>query len=65
MPSSASVQTFIAAKRTLDLSAMLLPHLFVGFTRTQEPTEIVQIQDKIGEAFKQLEATQPRPNMRE
>jgi uncharacterized membrane protein YccC len=57
MPSSASVQTFIAAKRMLDLSAMLLPHLFVGFTRTQDPAEIVQIQDKIGEAFKQLEAT--------
>jgi hypothetical protein len=42
--------------RMLDLAAQLLPDLFAGFTRARDPTAIVQIQDKIGEAFRQLEA---------
>jgi uncharacterized membrane protein YccC len=56
LPARARVLAFEAARRMLDLAAELLPDLFAGFTRTRDPTAIVQTQDKIGEAFGQLEA---------
>jgi len=56
LPARARVLAFEAARRMLDLAAELLPDLFAGFTRTRDPTAIVQIQDKIGGAFEQLEA---------
>jgi uncharacterized membrane protein YccC len=56
LPARARVLAIEAARRMLDLAAQLLPDLFAGFTRTRDPTAIVQIQDKIGEAFGQLEA---------
>jgi len=56
LPASARVLAFEAARRMLDLAAQLLPDLFAGLTQTRDPTAIVQIQDKIGDAFGQLEA---------
>jgi uncharacterized membrane protein YccC len=56
LPASARVLAFEATRRMLDLAAQLLPDLFAGFTRTRDPTAIVQLQDKIGEAFGHLEA---------
>jgi uncharacterized membrane protein YccC len=56
LPARARVLAFEAARRMLDLAAELLPDLFAGFSRTRDPTAIVQIQDKIGGAFEQLEA---------
>jgi uncharacterized membrane protein YccC len=56
LPARARVMAFEAAGRMLDLAAQLLPDLFAGFMRTRDPTAIVQIQDKIGEALGQLEA---------
>jgi uncharacterized membrane protein YccC len=56
LPARARVLTFGAARRVLDLAAQLLPDLFAGFTQTQDPTAIRQLQDRVGEAFGQLEA---------
>ena len=56
LPARAGVLAFEAARRMLDLAAQLLPDLFAGLTRTRDPTIIAQIQDRIGEAFGQLES---------
>ena len=56
LPARARVLAIEAARRMLDLAAQLLPDLFAGLTQTRDPTAIVQIQDKIGDAFGQLEA---------
>jgi uncharacterized membrane protein YccC len=56
LPARARVQAFEAARRMLDLAAQLLPDLFAGFTRTRDPAANLQIQDRIGAAFGNLEA---------